>query len=192
MHSCTMSALIVTDLSSYLVFASGIKAKAKKEHHPSTLSLNGKLANGTLTEDQWSHLSRSTHTPAGRERDSLGPVNGQSLPRRPMPVPTPQVPPSYRSPSNSFAHTVGSLPSPARINKYMNGNSAFNSLDRHRTPAIHNLYVESPRTHLHEPYSSFGNGRAMTAEDRRPSGASDSEMYDDDVWQPRMEGEELV
>ena len=174
------------------MFVSGIKAKKEKEHHHCTPNQNGKLANGTLTEAPWSHPSRSTHTPAGRERDALGPVNGQSLPRRPMPVPTPQVPPSYRSPVPSYAHTVGSLPSPARINKYMNSKSTFNSLDRHRTPAVHNLYVETPRTHLHEPYSSFGNGRAMTAEDRRPSGASDSEMYDDDVWQPRMEGEELV
>ncbi|XP_071476084.1 semaphorin-1A-like [Diadema antillarum] len=168
--------------------------KTKEQKESSILSPNGKALHcepppsGMLMEAPWSPPSRTSHTPAGRERDSLGPVNGHSLPRRPMPVPTPTVPLAYRSPQ-SYAHTVGSLPSPARINKYKHGLSTFNSLDRHRTPAIHNLYVENPRSHeLYSPY----NGRVMTAEDRRPSGASDSEMYDDDVWQPRMDGEELV
>ncbi|XP_041465722.1 semaphorin-1A-like isoform X4 [Lytechinus variegatus] len=167
----------------------GMKTKEQKDLL-STPNQNGKVGNGIPLEVPWSPPSRATHTPAGRERDSLGPVNGHSLPRRPVPVPTPMVPPAYRSPV-SFAHTVGSLPSPARINKYKNNTSTFNSLDRHRTPQIHNLYVEHPRSHANEPYSPY-NGRVMTAEDRRPSGASDSEMYDDDVWQPRMAGEELV
>eukprot|EP00057_Strongylocentrotus_purpuratus_P029116 XP_011683590.1 PREDICTED: semaphorin-6D-like isoform X1 [Strongylocentrotus purpuratus] len=169
------------------ILSARMKTKEQKDLL-STQNQNGKVGNGIPMEVPWSPPSRATHTPAGRERDSLGPVNGHSLPRRPVPVPTPMVPPAYRSPV-SFAQTVGSLPSPARINKYKNNTSTFNSLDRHRTPQIHNLYVDHPRSHANEPYYS---GRIMTAEDRRPSGASDSEMYDDDVWQPRMAGEELV